>query len=268
MKEITFLTIQGIKNILRFKNLVAILLGVVLICVAGLTVAFSIFLISPALEAEVPDRAALELYTGMIVFAVSLIGVGVTLNVFGFQIMVREKSRGNIMALLATPLKTVHVWMGKSLAAFLPGMVMGVIFALISLLAINFAYLVPVTGFLLNPWSAVSAVVGVPMVYLSMSLLVHIIGLTGKPATGNVIVQIFLPALLLTINLGSSSGAGYVVPVIHADEPGAGGDRHHLRYTLQRLTRERIVLSNGSLIWRIEHILVREFRELRQTAFG
>lgn len=245
MKEITFLTIQGIKNILRFKNLVAILLGVVLICVAGLTVAFSIFLISPALEAEVPDRAALELYTGMIVFAVSLIGVGVTLNVFGFQIMVREKSRGNIMALLATPLKTVHVWMGKSLAAFLPGMVMGVVFALISLLAINFVYLVPVTGFLLNPWSAVSAFVGVPLVYLSLSLLVHIIGLTGKPATGNVIVQIFLPAFAtLTINLGlrqvldmlswqfmlMNLGLAVVTAIICV-------------ILLPRLTRERIVLS-------------------------
>ena len=38
---------------------------------------------------------------------------------------------------------------------------------------------------------------------LSLSLLVHLIGLTGKPATGNVIVQVFLPVFASTmINLG------------------------------------------------------------------
>jgi len=50
---------------------------------------------------------------------------------------------------------------------------------------------------------AISSFVAVPIIYLGLSLLVHIIGLAGKPATANVIVQVFLPVFAaLMINLG------------------------------------------------------------------
>ena len=48
------------KNNLRSKISIAILVGVVLICVIGLLVAFCLLLIGPAVEQEVPDRSVLE----------------------------------------------------------------------------------------------------------------------------------------------------------------------------------------------------------------
>jgi hypothetical protein len=246
MKEIGLITRSSIRNNLRLKIMIVVQIAVVLICIIGLVLAFCLLLIAPAMAAETPDRPALEMYLSLIVFAASLIGLGVNLNVFGFQTMTREKSRGNIVALLATPLKTSHIWIAKSLAVFMPGLVMGEVFALISLLAVNYIYFVPRIGFLVTPWIIVTSFVALPLIYLSLSLLVHLIGLTGKPATGNVIVQIFLPVFAsLMINLGvrhileaaswsfalANFGLAAVIGVI-------------VILLRPRLTRERIVLSH------------------------
>jgi hypothetical protein len=234
------------KNNLRSKISIVILVGVVLICVIGLLVAFCLLLIGPAVEQEVPDRYKLEMYLGLVLFAVCLIGLGVNMNGFAFQTMTREKSRGNINALMATPLEPGHIWIGKSVAVFLPGLILGEVLAIISLLIVNCIYFVPVTGFLINTWIVLSGLVAVPLIYISLSLLVHLIGLTGKPATGNVIVQVFLPvyaSVMINLavrdildatswqftlaNLGVAAVAGIVVMLLRS-----------------RLKKERIVLSH------------------------
>jgi hypothetical protein len=245
MRDIALITVVTIRNNLRLKIIIAVLIAVVVICVAGLVAAFCLLAIDPAMEAEIPDRAMLETYLSVIIYGVCLIGLGVNMNVFASQTLTREKSRGNITALLATPLKASDIWIAKSLAVFLPGLVMGEILALISLLAVNYIYFVPEIGFLLTPWMAVSCFVAAPLIYLSLSLLAHVIGLSGKPATGNVIVQVFLPVFVsLMINLGvhrvldaaswsfalANLGLALVIGVIAI-------------LLRPRLTRERIVLS-------------------------
>ena len=203
MRDIILLIRSSMRNNLRLKINIAMSVSVVLICVVGLVLSFCLLLIAPALETDIPGRAALEMYLSLIIFGVCLIGLGVNMNAFAFQTMTREKSRGHIEALLATPLKADHIWIAKSLAVYLPGLVLGELLAFISLIVINLVYFVPATGFLLTPWIALTGFIAVPLVYLSMSLLVHCIGLTGKPATGNAIVQVFLPVFAaLMINLG------------------------------------------------------------------
>ncbi|MBP1706857.1 MAG: putative synthase subunit [Chloroflexi bacterium] len=246
MKEIGLLTASSIRNNLRLKIMIAVQIAVVLMCVVALVLAFCLLLIAPEMAAEVPNRPALEMYLGLIIFASSLIGLGINLNVFGFQTMTREKSRGNLVALLATPLKVRHIWLAKSLAVFLPGLVLGEALALISLLAVNYVYFVPRIGFLITPWMILSSFIALPAVYFGLSLLAHLIGLTGKPATGNVIVQVFLPVFAsLMINLAvrhvleaaswsftlANLGLAAVIGVI-------------LLSLQARLTRERIVLSH------------------------
>lgn len=203
MKDIALITTTSIKNNFRLKIIIAVSITVVLICVIGLVAAFCLLAISPAVAVETPNRHTLEIYLCVTIYSCCLIGLGVNMNVFAFQTMTREKSRGNIESLLATPLNVKDIWIGKSLAVFLPGLVLGEVLVLISLLTVNYIYFVPEVGFLINPWIATSSFIAVPLIYLSLSLLVHLIGLTGKPATGNVIVQIFLPVFAtLMINLG------------------------------------------------------------------
>jgi hypothetical protein len=146
---------------------------------------------------------------------------------------------------LATTLSAKKVWIAKSLAVFLPGMILGGILTLAALFAVNFIYFIPKAGFVFTGWIGVSSLIAVPLVYFCLSLLAHIIGLTGKPANGNIIAQIFLPvALTLMINLSvrnivdaaswlfalANIGLALIIAII-------------VIFLMPRVTRQRIVLS-------------------------
>lgn len=202
MKNISLLISTSIRNNLRSKVVLILYVFVTMLCILGIIIALCYFLISPEMDKSSPDRSKLELYLGLIMFATCFISLGVNLNSFAAQSMTREKSRGIIESLLATPFKPKDIWIAKSLAVFLPGLVLGEILTFIVLLVINYIYFVPSIGFIFNTWAAVSSFIVAPLIYLCLSLLIHFIGLTGKPAVGNVIVQVFLPVFLsLMINL-------------------------------------------------------------------
>jgi hypothetical protein len=85
----------------------------------------------------------------------------------------------------------------------------------------------------------------VPIMYLCLSLLAHLIGLTGAPQSGNVVVQVFLPAMVvLAINLSVQTGLGitsWSFALINLGIAAVIGIVVALLYP--RLTKERIVLS-------------------------
>jgi hypothetical protein len=202
MRDVILITINSIRNNLKSKVLTIVFVSITLMITAGLVLFFCLLLITPAMDASVPDRTQLELYLSLIMYTTCLIWLGVNMNVFAFQSMTKEKSRGNIESLMATPLGVKDIWIAKSLAVFIPGMVLGEILTLAVMLAVNYIYFVPKIGFIYTHWIGLSSFLAAPLIYLCLSLLVHLIGLTGKPATGNVVVQIFLPVILtLMINL-------------------------------------------------------------------
>ena len=159
--------------------------------------------------------------------------------------MTREKSRGNIESLMATPLSVKDIWIAKSLAVFIPGMVLGEILTLAALLAVNYIYFVPKVGFIYTYWIGLASFLAVPLVYLCLSLLAHLIGLTGKPATGNVVGQVFLPVVLtLMINLTVRHILDATSwPFTLANFGLAAIIAFIVIFLQPRITRERIVLS-------------------------
>jgi len=202
MREIGLIIITSIRNNLRLKIALIVYIAVTIMCIVGVVIALCLFLIAPEMDKELPDRSELELYLCLAMYVTCFISVGVNLNSFAFQSMTREKARGNIESLLATPLKAKDIWIAKSLALFIPGLVLGEILTLIVLIIINYIYFVPAIGFLFTPWIAVSGFLAAPLIYLCLSLVFHLVGLAGKPATANVIVQVFLPVIInLMINL-------------------------------------------------------------------
>jgi ABC-2 type transport system permease protein len=202
MSNISMVMQTAIKTSLRMRSVVLVSIGVVLICVVGVAAIFATQFIGPGVNKATPDQSALENFFGLILFTTSFISIGIFASVNAFQSLTREKSRGNIQALLATPLAPGDIWLGKSLAVFLPGFVFAVIMTIAAFLVLNFIYFVPKIGFILTPWMLISNLIAVPLVYLSLMLLVHEIGLAGKPTTANVITQIFLPVMIaLMINL-------------------------------------------------------------------
>jgi ABC-type Na+ efflux pump permease subunit len=161
---------------------------------------------------------------------------------------VREKTRGVIESLLVTPLRVNDIWFAKSFAVYLPGLVFSWVLTLISLFTVNAVLIVPKIGFLINPWIVVSSFIGVPLIYLFLTLLVHLVGLVGNPISGNVIAQVFLPVYAtLVINLGVrsilevTSWLFFLINLIIAIIAGIA-----VLFLKQYLNKERIVLSGRS----------------------
>jgi len=245
MRDIILITTGSIKNNLKSKALTIVFVSITLMINAGLALFFCLLLITPAMNASVPDRTQLELYLSLIMYTTCLIWLGVNMNVFAFQSMTREKSRGNIESLMATPLSVKNIWIAKSLAVFIPGMVLGEILSLAAMLAVNYIYFVPRIGFVYTHWMGLASFLAVPLIYLCLSFLVHLIGLTGKPATGNIVVQIFLPVVLsLMINLMLHHILDAVSWLFTLANFGIAAVIAIIVIFLQpRITRERIVLS-------------------------
>ena len=195
MSNISLVTAAGMKNFFRLKIGIILLTSIGVICVVGVAIIMCFLLIKPEIKAAVPDIKLLEEYLGLTLYASSLISIGVTLNSTLFQTMVKEKTRGNITALLATPLKATDVWVGKSLSIFLPGMVFSILMTVLTLVIVNVFFFMPDIGFIFNWQMLVNSLVGIPLIYLFFGLLAHLVGLIARPVTGNVIAQVFLPVL-------------------------------------------------------------------------
>ena len=236
----------GIRNNLRSRMLLIVFIGLVVMLALAVALCISRFLIAPTIE-ENPSgmESDLELYLGSIMYAICLFGLGICINAFAAPSMTKEKSRGNIESLLATPLKAKDIWLAKSLAVFLPGLVLGEVFTAIALVVINYIYFVPEIGFLINPWIAISSFVMAPLMYFCISLLTHLIGLTGSPQTANTVVQVFLPLILaLTMNLGLRgilNMTSWSFTLINLGIAAVVGLAVVLLYP--RLIKERVVLS-------------------------
>lgn len=193
MSNIGTLITTNIRNNFSTKSAIVIWYGFAILLTIGMAVLFGMLLIAPELEKISPDKNILEIYFGVILFSASLLGVGINLNAIGFASMTKEKARGNIQSLLATPLGLKDIWLGKSLAIFIPGLIFAELMTAITLIVLNYIYFVPTIGFLFNPWIAVNCFVVFPAVYLCFGLLVYLIGLTGKPTNANIATLVFLP---------------------------------------------------------------------------
>ena len=207
MNYTTLVMKTTLRNNFRWQVVAMIIFGIIMICVVGVTALFVSLLINPEIHRDVPDVTALRSYLGLILFITSFCSVGIYSSVFAGQSLIREKTRGNIQALLATPVSPLQTCIGKTLGTFIPGYLFTVVLTIIIYILINVAYFVPVTGFLGNPWMFISNLVGVPLIFLFLVLLVNLVGITGKAATGNLIGQIplsVLPALLINLSIHTS----------------------------------------------------------------
>ena len=208
MRNISPIITTNMRNNFRSKTVIIIWYGTALLILVALAALFGILLIAPEVNKVSPDRAKLELYLGIIMFSASALGVGINLNALGFTSMIKEKSRGNIQSLLATPVRLKDIWIGKSLAIFIPGYVISVISTMIVLLAVNLSVIVPTTGdFLLPlPLFLLSLILN-PLLLLGLLLFIILFSLANNPDIA--ITPSFLVGfgLMMGIPLGMATGA-------------------------------------------------------------
>jgi ABC-type transport system involved in multi-copper enzyme maturation permease subunit len=146
------------RDLKEMRRLKAFLLLVIIFAVItiGAAVGASIGLNNSLLAGPEIDwgaiKPALELTIGLIVYLVTLFALMMFIWMFTGEPITKEKANGNIESLLATPLTAKTIWIGKSLAVFLPAFFVAVVSTLIILLAVNFAAIYPAAGNFV--WSA------------------------------------------------------------------------------------------------------------------
>jgi ABC-type transport system involved in multi-copper enzyme maturation permease subunit len=122
--------------------------------------------------------------------------------------IIKEKADGNVESLLATPMSPKEIWIGKSLAIFLPGYAISVVSTLIILLAVNFFVIIPAAGNFVLPLPSV--LIGFfinPLLFLALLLFIVLFSLANNPDIA--IAPSFLIGfgLMIGIPLGVATGA-------------------------------------------------------------
>jgi len=130
-------------NELRKSGAFRIMLIVSAIIVTGASAGISVLLRRQGWLGAEDAQTWLDLIIGLIFYFLPVLVMMAFIWAFGSLPVTKEKVSGNVECLLATPLRPVELWMGKSLSIFLPGLVISVAAAVLVVLIINLAAMLP-----------------------------------------------------------------------------------------------------------------------------
>jgi len=192
-------------------------------------------------------RPMLELIMGLVAYFLPLFILITFIWAFANLPVVKEKVNGNIDSLLATPLGPKEIWMGKSLAIFLPGFVISVVSTLIVLLAINIFTIRPVTGILFFPVPMlITGFIINPLLFFGLLLFIVLFSLANNPDIAFAPSFIVGFGLMIGIPLGVATGVVNLASWVFCLWYMAGTVAMWVSvFCLSRLlTKEKIVLSS------------------------
>jgi hypothetical protein len=204
--------------------------------------------ILPETRSAAPDAGKLARYLAMVAYGTSFIAMGMNVNVFTANTLVREKAQRIYESILSSPVSARRLWAAKSLAIFLPGFALCEIMTLITLVGFDAMAIAPAVGPQATALMAFNALALIPLLYFPICCLVILMGLVGNPVSGNVFANVvFSGALTLALNLATRGGL---------DMGGRAFAAGHLALSIalgaivlalgRRLSKERIVLSARS----------------------
>ncbi len=150
-----------------------------------------------------------EFINGLVVYFITLaILLAFVWGFSGLQIT-REKVDGNIECLMATPMGSKTLWVGKCLAAFIPGCIISLAAAVLVLLAVNLAAVLPGWGvFALPGASLVIGFVSNPILFFAVLAFIVLLSLAGNPDVA--IAPSFLIGFGLMIGIPAGLATGTV----------------------------------------------------------
>ncbi len=124
--------------------------------------------------------------------------------------IVMDKAKRTLEPLLATPLGIRQIWIGKTLATALPGIVIGILLSIFTMIVINLAVIEPSVGGFIIPRALplISALIISPLLVLLVVALISFLQLiTAKPAVSSIVFPvIFLGIYFPTIIVDRSAG--------------------------------------------------------------
>jgi len=200
MKGMLVVLQSDVGDILHSRGflIVAIIIGVLAVGAAvGVPIALNGWLATGLAWEEA--KPLLELFMGLAVNYMPLIVLFTCMATWATDPIAKEKAKGPIESLLATPLTARAVWIGKSLAIFLPAYIIGLITTLIIILVMNFASILPATGHFVLPLpEALTSFLFLPLLMFALISLGVIFSLITNPVIGQTII-IFVGVLLLQV---------------------------------------------------------------------
>jgi ABC-type Na+ efflux pump permease subunit len=124
--------------------------------------------------------------------------------------IVMDKAKRTLEPLLATPLSIRQIWMGKSLATALPGLVTGVVIGILAVMAVNIGVINPAVGGFVFPGvlPLISALIITPLLVLLVVALISFLQLiTVKPAVSSIIFSLlflglYFPTIVADLTAG------------------------------------------------------------------
>ena len=147
MSGLVTLIAANLRNSYRLKAAVFVMFGLSVLLIAGLIALVCALAIVPEMQSPSPNAAKVTRYLGLIVYGSGLLAMGMNLNVFTANNLVKEKTQRLFESILAGPVEARTLWLAKSLAVFLPGFVLCEAFAIVSLLGVNALFVTPRMGF-------------------------------------------------------------------------------------------------------------------------
>jgi ABC-2 type transport system permease protein len=190
------------KNNYRRKDAVIVMIVLAVFLYAIMIILICFLALIPMIRSADPDRDGIQRYFNLIVYGTCFLVMGMNLNVFTANNLVKEKAQRIVESILAAPVGVRRMWLARSLAVFIPGLVLSEVFSLITYFAFNCFIIAPRVGFIISPLLIVNGFIIVPLLYFPLSCLVILVGLTGNPISGNIIAQVYYSALItVVINL-------------------------------------------------------------------
>jgi len=149
----------------------------------------------------------LELIIGIMAYYLPLLILMTFIWAFSSLPIIKEKVNGNITSLCATTLTPKEIWIGKSLAIFLPGFFISVVSTLIVLLSINLITVRPATGDILLPVPLmITSLLINPLLFLGLLLFIVLFSLARNPDIAIAPSFIVGFGLMMGIPLGMVTG--------------------------------------------------------------
>lgn len=223
------------------------MVAVATIITVGASVGISVALRLQAWYGNPEVRPALDFILGLVVYFLPLFVLIAFIWAFANFPIIKEKVNGNIECLLATPLEPKTLWMGKSLAVFVPGYIISIIASCIVLLVVNTTAILPGWDtFILPGPSLVSGLVTNPLLFFGMLLFIVLFSLTNNPDIA------IAPSLLIGFGLMIGMPVGLMTGTIDISSwffvlwylAGAVVVWVVVLYLSRLLTRQNIVLSS------------------------
>ncbi len=206
MRRINIVFQRDFREFRKTNAFLIIIIAFVVITITAASIT-SILLRRQVWLREEAARPILELIISLIAYFLPLFVLITFIWAFASLPIIKEKVNGNITSLLATPLTPKEIWIGKSLAIFLPGFVISVVSTLIVLLTVNFITIQPATGNFVLPLPVlITGFLINPLLFLGLLLFIVLFSLANNPDIAIAPSFIIGFGLMMGIPLGLATG--------------------------------------------------------------